>query len=87
MVYSLELTKPGMLSLVNKAIPPVFKQPTHPFITVRARDLLFDGVEIDCRVKDFSGKALCTGLKKEGKDLKRIEDNLLAFSVFGHVGC
>nr|QHR83074.1 sensory neuron membrane protein 1 [Ceracris nigricornis] len=83
LLLTLERDKPGMLALVNKAIPPLFRKPESIFVTAPARNFLFDGIVINCTVTDFSAKALCTGLKKEAKELKREGDNFF-FSFFGH---
>ncbi|XP_049795759.1 sensory neuron membrane protein 1-like [Schistocerca nitens] len=83
LLLTLERDKPGMLALVNKAIPPLFRKPESIFVTAPVRNFLFDGIVINCTVTDFSAKALCTGLKKEAKELKREGDNFF-FSFFGH---
>nr|QHN69207.1 sensory neuron membrane protein 1 [Sirex noctilio] len=76
--------KPAMLSLLGKAIDSIFVKPESVFVRVKARDILFDGLPIDCNVKDFAGSAVCATLKGQAKDFVVVGDNLYQFSVFGH---
>ncbi|KAJ8927991.1 hypothetical protein NQ314_019519 [Rhamnusium bicolor] len=76
--------KPGALSLINKAIKSIFSNPTSIFVTAKANDILFDGVIINCGVKDFAGKAICSQLK-EAPTLKRVSEDELAFSLLAPV--
>ncbi|KAH1021496.1 hypothetical protein HUJ04_011014 [Dendroctonus ponderosae] len=78
MVNTILRQKPGALTLANKAINSLF-------ITVKAQDLLFDGVVIHCGVSDFAGKAICTNLKAEPSLTHLVEDDL-GFSLMGPVG-
>ncbi|XP_015587038.1 sensory neuron membrane protein 1 [Cephus cinctus] len=76
--------KPGMMGLLGKAVDSIFKKPDSIFIKVKARDILFDGLPIDCTVKDFAGTAVCKLLKEQGNDLQVDGDNRYRFSLFGH---
>ncbi|XP_060531540.1 uncharacterized protein LOC132705124 [Cylas formicarius] len=82
MVNTVVRMKPGAISLANKAIKSIYENPPSIFITVKAKDLLFDGVVIHCGVKDFAGKAICTTLKAE-PSLRQINEDDIAFSLFG----
>lgn len=84
MVNTVARTKPGMLTLVSKAINSIYKTPDSIFVTAKAMDILFDGVVINCGVKDFAGKAVCTQLK-ESPDLRHVTDDDLAFSFMAPV--
>ncbi|KAK4886688.1 hypothetical protein RN001_002959 [Aquatica leii] len=75
--------KPAMLNLVNKAINAIFKNPEYPFVTAPVMDILFRGVVINCTVTDFAGKAVCTQLRTEAKDLEHVSDTIFKFSFFG----
>nr|CAD7587218.1 unnamed protein product [Timema genevievae] len=83
MVLTVEKEKPGMLSLVNKAIKALYRNPESVFMTAPARDLLFDGVVINCTLTDFAGKAICTQLKANAKDMERVSEDIFKFSFFG----
>nr|WKF45046.1 sensory neuron membrane protein 1a [Podabrus annulatus] len=75
--------KPAMLNLVNKALNAIFRNPETPFLTAPVMDILFRGVVINCTVTDFAGKAVCTQLRTEAKDLEHVSDTIFKFSFFG----
>lgn len=77
--------KPAMLNLVNKALNAIFRNPETPFLTAPVMDILFRGVVINCSVTDFAGKAVCTQLRTEAKDLEHVSDTIFKFSFFGMV--
>lgn len=76
--------KPGALSLVNKALKSIYSNPTSIFLTDTADKILFDGIIINCGVKDFAGKAICSQLR-EASQLKHVNEDKLAFSLLGSV--
>lgn len=78
--------KPGMLSLVSKAVNAIFKNPETAFLTAKVNDILFDGVLINCTVTDFAAKAVCTQLKAEAEGLKFQTETEYLFSLLGPVG-
>lgn len=55
-------------------------------MTAKAKDILFDGLPVDCTVKDFAGSAVCNVLKTEAKDLIKDGEDRYKFSLFGGVG-
>lgn len=69
----------------GKAIDSIYKKPTSIFVKATARELLFDGLPIDCTVTDFAGSAVCALLKSQAKDLIPVGENMYKFSIFGHV--
>ncbi|XP_063914720.1 sensory neuron membrane protein 1-like [Zophobas morio] len=81
-INAVAIQKPQFLSAVNKALPIVFKEDYSIYLTTRVRDILFDGVRIDCNVKDFSATALCSQFKGQPV-MKEIEKNVFYFSLFG----
>lgn len=85
MPVMLSREKPAMLTLINKAINAIFRNPETPFVTAPVLDILFRGVVIDCNVNDFAGKAVCTQLRTEAKDLDHVSDTIFKFSFFGKV--
>lgn len=48
-------------------------------------DILFDGFVINCTVKDFAAKTVCTTLKTESEDLVILSDTVFKYSLFGGV--
>lgn len=57
---------PELLSFISAGIDGLFRNPTSPFLTTTAENLLWEGFDVDCNVKDFSAKALCAALRAEG---------------------
>lgn len=80
-----EITKPGALSLVAKALGALFNNPETPFITTKARNILFDGITINCTSNDFAPKAVCSQIKANPKGLVKQDENIYLFSLFGAV--
>lgn len=70
---------------LDKAVDSIFKKPDSVFVKVKAREILFDGLPVDCSVKDFAGSAVCGILKSEGKDLMNDGDDHYRFAIFGAV--
>jgi len=85
MVYTVEKVKPGALGMINKALPNLFNKPRTPFITAKVRDLLFDGIPINCSSKDFATSAICSEIRANPKGLKVVDNDTFLFSFFGMV--
>lgn len=83
-VNTVAIQKPGALTLVNKAIKSIYSNPPSIFLTAKADDILFNGIIINCDVKDFAGKAICSQLK-EAPSLEHVSENELGFSLMGPV--
>ncbi|XP_033218894.1 sensory neuron membrane protein 1-like isoform X2 [Belonocnema kinseyi] len=75
--------KPTAMGLVGKAINSIFQKPESIFIKAKVKDILFDGLPIDCTVTDFAGSAVCTILKEQAADLVNDGENKYLFSFFG----
>lgn len=72
--------------MINKAIPQLFNNPKTIFMTVSARDILFDGVLINCtRSKDFAVNTVCDQLRAKPSGLEKLDDDYFKFSIFGVV--
>lgn len=76
--------KPVMIETALKAVESLFDTPDTFFLTTKVKDILFDGVNINCDRPDFPAKATCSLLKKE-KAFTQQGNNQLKFSIFGHV--
>lgn len=85
MVYTVEREKPGALNLLGKGIKFLFNNPTTPFVTAKVRDILFDGIPINCTSKDFATAAICTMIRANPSGLKPLNDDIFLFSFFGMV--
>ncbi|KAJ8948280.1 hypothetical protein NQ318_020765 [Aromia moschata] len=84
MVNLVTRDSPALLSVVNRAISSIFPELQSIYLTAKVKDILFDGVQIDCRVTDFPGKAVCAQLKSQitGLKLSHIKD-VFGFSLLG----
>lgn len=74
-----------VLNLKDKAVNSIFKNPDSVFVKVRAMDMMFDGLPIDCTVTDFAGGAVCGMLKDNADDLQKDGENRYRFSFLGAV--
>ena len=84
MVLSAEKDMKAMLPIITRAVPHIFGNRS-VFMTATAREILFDGVLIDCKIKDVAAKAMCTLVKAQGKDLEKVGKTAFKFSFFGAV--
>ncbi|XP_058800608.1 sensory neuron membrane protein 1-like [Phymastichus coffea] len=83
MIMATVRDKPSALPVVGKAINSIFKNPKNVFVKVKAMDLMFRGLPIDCSVKDFAGAAIC-GLLRGKMDELIVEDpDHFRFAIFG----
>ncbi|KAJ8687761.1 hypothetical protein QAD02_023555, partial [Eretmocerus hayati] len=76
--------RPSTIPIVGKAVDSIYKKPTTIFIKVKVRDLLFDGIPIDCSATDFAGAAVCGELKTQHKEfgMEVIGENQYLFSLW-----
>nr|WJJ63367.1 sensory neuron membrane protein 1b [Pachyrhinus yasumatsui] len=70
MVNQVMQDSPVFISIISQAIPILFNYPTSIFLTTKVKDILFDGVEVNCKGKDFSSNAVCGQLKSKIPGLK-----------------
>lgn len=72
--------------MVNKAIPHLFGDPKSIFFKTTAREILFDGVTVNCtKAKEFAANSICDQLRANPKGLLPVEDGTFKFSIFGLV--
>nr|AGN52676.1 sensory neuron membrane protein 1 [Spodoptera exigua] len=84
MALTVHREKPAMLNMVGKAMNGIFDDPPDIFLRVKAMDILFRGMMINCARTEFAPKATCTALKKEGVSGLVLEpNNQFRFSIFG----
>ncbi len=82
----LEKDKPSALNLLNKGIPHIFGDPTSTFIKTTPKEILWDGIVINCtKSKVFAANAICDQIRKNPAGLKAEEDGTFKFSLFGMV--
>lgn len=52
---------------------------------MKAKDILFNGLPIDCTVTDFAGSAVCSILRTQNSGLQIDSEDHYRFSYFGAV--
>lgn len=85
-LMSVNRDRAPMLPLVAKALDIIFEAKT-PFVTAKAMDIMFNGIEIDCDKSDFRAIAVCEAIHTEGQGVtvKDEEKKLYKVSLLGHV--
>lgn len=73
-----------MLPLISKAIIDIFK-PKSFLSEVRAMDVLFRGIPIDCSSDNFAAQAVCTALEGSSTNIKSFNESHFQFSFMGGV--
>ena len=63
----------------------MFHKPSSIFVRVKAREILFDGLPIDCTGKDFGSKVICSVLKQRNDVFIPTGPEQYLFSIFGFV--
>lgn len=75
-----------MIPMVAKALDIIFEAKS-PFVTAKAMDIMFNGIDIDCNKSDFRAIAVCEAIHTEGQGVtvKDEEKKLYKVSLLGHV--
>ena len=63
----------------------MFHKPSSIFVKVKVREILFDGLPIDCTGRDFVTKVICNVLKERDDVFQRAGPGQYLFSVLGSV--
>lgn len=71
--------------ILVQAIDSIFHKPDSIFVRTKAKNILFDGLPVDCDVEDMAGSAVCNMLEDEVKELIPDGDNCYKISYFGGV--
>ncbi|XP_063708634.1 sensory neuron membrane protein 1-like [Culicoides brevitarsis] len=66
--------RPEMMNLVVSGMDAIFDNPTTPFVTAKAYDLIFDGLLINCNKSDFGAKVICAVMRNEMMDQFEVID-------------
>ncbi|CAK9811125.1 Sensory neuron membrane protein 1 [Anthophora plagiata] len=75
--------QPAAIGIISKGVDSIFKKPGTVFVKAKAREILFDGLPVDCTVKDFAGSAICNVLKTKDDALVPDGEGRYLFSLFG----
>ncbi|XP_014231879.1 sensory neuron membrane protein 1-like [Trichogramma pretiosum] len=83
-VNALLRTKPTAVPIVGKAVDIIFSKPNSIFIKAKVKDILFDGLFIDCTAKDFAGAAICSEVKAAHEEfgLKMVAEDQYLLSLW-----
>ena len=83
---AINVDRKPMLGLANKAMNEIFHNPTTPFWTGKAMDIMFNGIPLDCSSEDFNAQAVCNNFDGEDQpSFQPVDDTTYKFSFFGHV--
>ncbi|XP_017795434.1 PREDICTED: sensory neuron membrane protein 1-like [Habropoda laboriosa] len=77
------MEQPAAIGILNKGVDSIFKKPNSVFVRAKVREILFDGLPVDCTVKDFAGSAICSVLKTKPDALIPDGEGRYLFSLFG----
>lgn len=83
MIVTVAVDKPAMLKVADKAINGIFDDPPDVFMRVKAMDVMFRGIIINCNRTAFAPKAACTTIKKEVTGIVFEPNNQFRLSLFG----
>ncbi|XP_058792829.1 sensory neuron membrane protein 1-like [Phymastichus coffea] len=83
MVMTVLRDKPTAMPVINKAVNSIFKNPENVFVKVKAMDLMFRGLMVDCTVSDFAGGAVCGMLKENPEGLIVYDEEHFGFALLG----
>lgn len=76
---------PAQIGLISRFLGDVFGKNDNMFITVKVRDVLFDGLPI-CRNPSGLAKVVCNVIRSRNiKAIRETPDGSFLFSLFHHV--
>ncbi|CAH0717471.1 unnamed protein product, partial [Brenthis ino] len=86
-ILSVQDMMPSATPLINKALVKFFSNLTDPFLRVKAKDLFFDGIFLNCSGDDAGLKLVCGKIKMDKTPAMRpAEDGSgFYFSMFSHL--
>lgn len=73
-----------MLDFVSKGLTTLYGGDSI-FTKATAMQILFDGVDLNCKQTDFDAKAICSALEAEAKSIEILDDQIFRLSLFGMV--
>ncbi|CAG9819911.1 unnamed protein product [Phaedon cochleariae] len=72
MAYQVNRDSPALLSFLNQAIGPLFKDPKSIYLTDTVKNVLFDGFDINCNASMFAAKAVFSRGIRHSEDLGKV---------------
>lgn len=71
-----------LLPMAIIGINQIFEQPSTPFLTASAWDIMFGGIPFNCEQEAFQAQAVCSVLQENLGETAVVNDTHLAFSLF-----
>jgi hypothetical protein len=87
MVNFVATKAPQFLSILNTALGFLFPDNESMYLTAKVKDILFDGMLINCTAKDFSTMVVCKRLKSQIPGINSDDEDILKYSLLGNVKC
>lgn len=74
---------PDILDFIQEGLQDIFSDLPSIFMELRAYDILWDGMDIDCDKTDFSAKAVCAAIGAE--KVEKVDEKHFKASLFKQV--
>ncbi|KAJ3631490.1 hypothetical protein MTP99_012613 [Tenebrio molitor] len=84
MVNFVATKAPQFLSILNTALGFLFPDNESIYLTAKVKDILFDGMLINCTAKDFSTMVVCKRLKSQIPGINYNDEDILKYSLLGN---
>ncbi|KAH0812121.1 hypothetical protein GEV33_010671 [Tenebrio molitor] len=84
MVNFVATKAPQFLSILNTALGFLFPDNESIYLTAKVKDILFDGMLINCTAKDFSTMVVCKRLKSQIPGINSDDEDILKYSLLGN---
>ncbi|KAL7302088.1 hypothetical protein TKK_0005317 [Trichogramma kaykai] len=85
LVSAIMKIRKSALPLIVKGLNSIYKKPSSIFMQAKVKDILFDGLTIDCNVTDTAGSAICSEVKNKWEEyhLYKFDEVTFAMSLIG----
>lgn len=85
MINVVAATVPQFLKIMNNALNPIFSNPQSIFLTAKVRDILFEGLDLNCTGTDFHSSVVCSQIKDRMPNVMEKSKKVYSVSLFGEV--
>lgn len=76
---------PDIIDFIQVGLQDIFGDMPSIFVNLRAFDMIWDGIYIDCDKTGFAAKAVCAAIAAE--DVEKIDEKHFRASLFKKVSC
>ena len=84
MVNHIATKSPQFLTILDEALVKLFQNESI-YLTAKVKDILFDGMLINCTARDFSAMAVCTQLRTKMPGVKVDGKGYLRYGLLSQV--